>query len=84
VLRERPRLSLDLLDRYGTDLLEAVVALDKAGVHHLDIKPANLASREVLLGADPPVWLTRRATDQLVAARQEESHLLWPDGTVIW
>ncbi|MFR9779023.1 BREX system serine/threonine kinase PglW [Micromonospora sp. MS34] len=46
VLRERPRLSLDLLERYGTDVLEAVVALDKAGVDHRDIKPANLGVRE--------------------------------------
>ncbi|MBX6724292.1 MAG: BREX system serine/threonine kinase PglW, partial [Dactylosporangium sp.] len=46
VLRERSRLSLDLLERYGTDLLEAVVALDKANVDHRDIKPANLGVRE--------------------------------------
>lgn len=45
VLRERDRLSLDLLQRYGTDLLEALVALDKAGVDHRDIKPANLGVR---------------------------------------
>lgn len=45
VLRERQRLSLDLLQRYGTDLLEALVALDKAGVDHRDIKPANLGVR---------------------------------------
>ena len=46
VLRERPRLSLDLLERWGTDLLEALVGLDKAGVDHRDIKPANLGVRE--------------------------------------
>jgi hypothetical protein len=40
VLRERPRLSLDLLERYGRDLLDAVVALDKANVDQRDIKPA--------------------------------------------
>lgn len=45
VLRERTRLSLDLLERYGTDLLEALAALDKAGVDHRDIKPANLGVR---------------------------------------
>ncbi|GAA4873532.1 BREX system serine/threonine kinase PglW [Serinicoccus chungangensis] len=45
VLRERTRLSLDLLERYGTDLLEALTALDKAGVDHRDIKPANLGVR---------------------------------------
>jgi serine/threonine protein kinase len=45
-LRERPRLSLDLLERYGTVLLEALVGLDKAGIDHRDIKPANLGVRE--------------------------------------
>lgn len=45
VLRTRRRMSLDLLQRYGTDLLEALVALDKAGVDHRDVKPANLGVR---------------------------------------
>ena len=42
----RPRLSLDLLERWGTDLLEALVALDAKGIDHRDIKPANLGVRE--------------------------------------
>lgn len=46
VLRARQRLSLDLLERWGSDLLEALVALDRAGVDHRDIKPANLGIRE--------------------------------------
>ena len=46
VLRSRERLSLDLLERWGTELLEALVALDRAGVDHRDIKPANLGVRE--------------------------------------
>jgi len=46
VLRSRERLSLDLLERWGTDLLEALAALDRAGVDHRDIKPANLGVRE--------------------------------------
>ncbi|MGV2383883.1 MAG UNVERIFIED_CONTAM: BREX system serine/threonine kinase PglW [Thermobifida fusca] len=46
VLRDRGRLSLDLLERWGTDLLEALVALDRARVDHRDIKPANLGVRE--------------------------------------
>ena len=46
LLRNRSRLSLDLLERWGTDLLEALVALDRAGVDHRDIKPANLGVRE--------------------------------------
>ncbi len=46
VLRGRERLSLDLLERWGCDLLEALGALDRAGVDHRDIKPANLGVRE--------------------------------------
>lgn len=46
VLRDRRRLSLDLLVRWGGDLLEALVALDAAGVDHRDIKPANLGVRK--------------------------------------
>lgn len=42
VLSRRTRLSLDLLERYGSDLLTALGALDAAGVDHRDIKPANL------------------------------------------
>ena len=42
LLTGRGRLSLDLLERYGTDLLEAVATLETAGVDHRDIKPANL------------------------------------------
>lgn len=45
-LRARPRLSLDLLQRWGTDLLRALIVLDRAGVDHRDIKPANLGVRE--------------------------------------
>jgi serine/threonine protein kinase len=46
MLRQRPRLSLDLLERWGTDLLEALLALDRAGVDHRDIKPSNLGVLE--------------------------------------
>lgn len=45
-LRAVTRLSLDLLQRWGTDLLSAVVALDRAGIDHRDIKPGNLGVRE--------------------------------------
>ncbi|WP_322753651.1 BREX system serine/threonine kinase PglW [Frankia sp. Cas3] len=41
-LRGRTRLSLDLLERWGGELLEAVVALDRQGETHRDIKPSNL------------------------------------------
>jgi serine/threonine protein kinase len=46
VLRSRERLALDLLERWGSDLLEALVALDRVGVDHRDIKPVNLGVRE--------------------------------------
>ncbi len=45
-LRGRARLSLDLLERYGADLLDSLAVLDKAGVDHRDIKPSNLGIRE--------------------------------------
>lgn len=45
-LQGRSRLSLDLLERYGTDLLDALVTLDKAGIDHRDLKPSNLGIRE--------------------------------------
>jgi serine/threonine protein kinase len=46
LLRNRSRVSLDLLERWGSDLLEALAALDRAGVDHRDIKPSNLGIRE--------------------------------------
>ncbi|MDT5024178.1 MAG: hypothetical protein QOE61_604, partial [Micromonosporaceae bacterium] len=39
------RLALDLLERYGRDLLDIVDFLDGQGVWHRDLKPANLAAR---------------------------------------
>jgi serine/threonine protein kinase len=47
LLREQGRLSLDLLERWGRDLLQIVQALDLAGVSHRDIKPDNLSFREL-------------------------------------
>ena len=44
-LQAHGRLSLDLLERYGRDLLDIVAFLDGQGVTHRDIKPANLAAR---------------------------------------
>ncbi|WP_198348256.1 helicase-related protein [Plantactinospora sp. KBS50] len=41
------------------------------------------AMREVLLGADPPVKLTRRAIDRLAQVREDESSLVRPGGSVI-
>lgn len=45
-LGNRERLSLDLLERWGIDLLETVALLDAQGVLHRDIKPSNLGVRE--------------------------------------
>ncbi|WP_435588960.1 BREX system serine/threonine kinase PglW [Micromonospora chalcea] len=39
------RLALDLLERYGRDLLDIVNYLDGQAVWHRDLKPANLAAR---------------------------------------
>lgn len=41
-LNAKGRLSLDVLQRWGTDLLTALVALERDGVTHRDIKPSNL------------------------------------------
>ena len=41
-LSEEGRLSLDLLQRFGEDLLEAVVVLERQGIAHRDIKPENI------------------------------------------
>lgn len=47
LIRREGRLSIDLLERWGRDLLEVVQALDDVGVNHRDIKPDNLAYGEV-------------------------------------
>ncbi|WP_101831128.1 DEAD/DEAH box helicase, partial [Frankia canadensis] len=41
------------------------------------------AMRDVLLGADPPVALTRRATRRLAAVRDEHLDVVHPGGTMI-
>ncbi|WP_028648236.1 DEAD/DEAH box helicase [Nocardiopsis sp. CNT312] len=45
--------------------------------------PLTRAVREVLLGADPKVRLTRRAVRALAAARDEHMELVHPGGSVI-
>ncbi|SEP54172.1 BREX system serine/threonine kinase PglW [Amycolatopsis saalfeldensis] len=47
--RKRGRLSLDLLERWGTDLLSALSELDRVGIFHRDIKSSNLGvdAREI-------------------------------------
>jgi serine/threonine protein kinase len=44
-LRQEGRCGLELLERFGEDLLSAVAALENAGVAHRDIKPHNIAVR---------------------------------------
>jgi len=41
-LREEGRLPLELLERFGEDLLSAVAYLEEQGIAHRDIKPDNL------------------------------------------
>lgn len=41
-LEEHGRVGLDLLERWGCDLIEALDVLEEAGVAHRDIKPDNL------------------------------------------
>jgi serine/threonine protein kinase len=41
-LREDGRIGLDLLERFGTDLLEALRELETKGIAHRDVKPDNL------------------------------------------
>ena len=44
-IRQEGRLTLDQLERYGADLLEAAAHLGQHGVLHRDIKPDNLGVR---------------------------------------
>lgn len=46
-IRQEGRLSLDMLHRFGKDLLEAVVLLDRKGIAHRDIKPDNIGVSKV-------------------------------------
>ncbi|GIJ63073.1 protein kinase [Virgisporangium aurantiacum] len=66
------RLVIDLLERYGRDLLDIVAFLDGQGVWHRDIKPANLAARPRPKNSEPHLCvfdfsLARTAADQLTA-----------------
>lgn len=45
-LREEGRLSLDMLQRFGEELIEAVNHLEAEGVAHRDIKPENIGIAE--------------------------------------
>ena len=45
-LRKEGRLHLDFLQRFGTDLIDAIVELERAGVAHRDIKPENIGIQQ--------------------------------------
>lgn len=45
-LRTEGRLSLDLLERFGDELLNVLVYLEREGVNHRDIKPVNIGIGE--------------------------------------
>ena len=47
LLRKEGVPSLDLLSRYGDDLLSAVASLERHGIVHRDIKPDNIAIRSL-------------------------------------
>lgn len=54
-LRPGAAVSLDFLQRWGTDILDALVELDRLGIDHRDIKPGNLGVRA---GSDKKDHLT--------------------------
>ena len=45
-LRKEGRLHIDFLQRFGTDLIDAIVELERMGVAHRDIKPENIGIRQ--------------------------------------
>jgi serine/threonine protein kinase len=49
-LRKDEKLEIDLLERFGDELLQAVDYLDKEGIAHRDLKPDNLGVRSVAKG----------------------------------
>jgi serine/threonine protein kinase len=55
-LRTEGRLQIDFLERFGTDLIEALHHLEGKGVFHRDIKPDNIAIR--MMGRDDALHLT--------------------------
>ena len=45
-LRKEGRLHIDFLQRFGTDLIDTIVELERVGVSHRDIKPENIGIRQ--------------------------------------
>jgi serine/threonine protein kinase len=56
-IRQEGRLTLDQLERFGADLLEAAAYLDQQGVLHRDIKPDNLGVRPAAADRKPRLVL---------------------------
>ena len=70
-LGEEGRLSLDLLQRFGEDLLEAVVLLEREGIAHRDIKPDNIGVSAVGARTMPCTWCS--STSPCLAAAPRTS-----------
>lgn len=51
-LRDEGPLALDYLERFGTDLIEAVCHLEEKGYPHRDLKPENIGIRKANDGTD--------------------------------
>jgi serine/threonine protein kinase len=70
-LKEEGRLSLDMLQRFGEELIEAVNHLEAEGVAHRDIKPENIGIAENRTGKLQLVLfdfsLCRTAADNITA-----------------
>lgn len=68
-LQTEGRSTLEQLENYGRDLLEAVRYLDSKGIFHRDIKPANLA-----IAPDPGTRKPRLTLFDLSLAREPLTH----------
>jgi serine/threonine protein kinase len=59
-LRQEGRLGLDLLQRFGEELISVVEYLEREGVPHRDIKPDNIGIRPGPASDSPSRCLTSR------------------------
>lgn len=69
-LQTEGRSTIEQLENYGRDLLDAVRYLDEKGVFHRDIKPANLA-----IAPDPGTRKPRLTLFDLSLAREPLTHI---------